>query len=486
MPQEEIKNISNVETTVISGSDIPMIVTNDLEAEIIQVKTERDEWKEKYNHLLQETELLRNPEIHKTVPVSIPVEKLPNSKDLAIHQKISTTYIQLPNATQGKEYEFLMDTNKLGLSELKFFQLIGLERCGLDFDDVTKMIKGVPTTNGDFQIKLRYKFTDINDDNPFLEKTITLIINPDPRSLWKNLPSDKTDKYWKADSEHISLNIEEKLIIVASHRGRSHAQEGKFRDDDFSIYHNEVSKWSFVIVADGAGSAQYARHGSLVACNQISDYFKNISKEQYQEFEAAIIEYGKNNTETTQKLNALIYKHLAGAALKAYKGIEQEAIIKEAKIKDYGTTIIFTLFKKYDFGWFVASFGIGDSPMGIYNIDQTPIITHYAEEGEYSGQTYFLTMPEILKDSKEIIKRISYKIIPDFTAMFLMTDGIYDPKFQTKNNLDKTALWKELWEDLNNQINFSKDNLEVSSQLLSWLDFWSAGNHDDRTIAIIC
>jgi hypothetical protein len=91
-----------------------------------------------------------------------------------------------------------------------------------------------------------------------------------------------------------------------------------------------------------------------------------------------------------------------------------------------------------------------------------------------------------LKDSKEIIKRISYKIIPDFTAMFLMTDGIYDPKFQTKNNLDKTALWKELWEDLNNQINFSKDNLEVSSQLLSWLDFWSAGNHDDRTIAIIC
>jgi serine/threonine protein phosphatase PrpC len=479
------KDNKNIKATELSTDKIPFIVTNDLEAENELLRKEIEEWKEKYNRLLQETELLRNPVILKALPLSIPVEKLPTSKELAIHQKVSKTYIQLPNGTQGKEYQFLMDISKFGLYELNFFDLTGLEICGLTFDNISKIIKGTPTTSGDFQIKLRYKFTDENDENPFLEKSIALIINPDPRSLWKNLPSDQTDKYWKPDNEQLLINVGEKQIVVASQRGRSHAQEGKFRDDHFSIYYNEVSKWTLAVVADGAGSAQYSRQGSLLACNTITQYFKDISKEKYQELETAVENFHIEGEKSKPQLKTLLYKYLAGAAYKAYKIIEQEAVLTETKVKDFGTTIIFSIFKKYDFGWFVASFGVGDSPMGIFINGEKPIIMHYPEEGEYSGQTYFLTMPEIFKESNEIANRISYKIVPDFTAMILMTDGIYDPKFQTKTNLDKGELWKDLWEDLNNQIDFSKGTEKASAQLLAWLDFWSAGNHDDRTLAII-
>jgi len=506
MPNEEIKITKNIETTDLSGADIPLIVTNDLEVEnellckevekwkekydhLFQenelLRKEVEEWKEKYNRLYQETELLQNPIILKEAPLSIPVEKLPTSKALAIHQKISKTYMQLPNGTQGKEYQFVLDVNKLELSELKFFELIGLESCGLTFDNSNKIIKGIPTSSGEFQIKLKYKFTDVTDGNPFLEKSITLVINPDPRSLWKNLPSDETAKYWKPDYEQLLVNIGEKQIIGASQRGRSHAQEGKFRDDHFNIYHNEVSKWTLAIVADGAGSAQYSRQGSLLACNTIVEYFKAITKEQFQEFETCIENFHIEGEKSKPQLEILLYNYLAGAAHKAYKDIKQEAASEETKVKDFGTTIIFSIFKKYDFGWFVASFGVGDSPMGIFTNGEKPIIMHYPEEGEYSGQTYFLTMPEIFKESKEIADRISYKIVQDFTAMFLMTDGIYDPKFQTKTNLDKSDLWKELWEDLNKQINFSMNNEQSPSQLLDWLNFWSAGNHDDRTLVII-
>lgn len=485
MPNEEIKIIENIEATDLSSAGIPLIVTNDLEAENELLRKEVEDWKGKYNRLFQETELLRNPVILKDAPLSIPVEKLPSPKELAIHQKVSKTYIQLPNGTQGKEYQFVLDIRKLGLSEINFFELTGLELCGLTFDNIAKSISGTPTVSGDFLIKLRYKFTDVNDNNPFLEKSIPLVINPDPRSLWKNLPSDQTAKYWKPDNEALLVNIEEKQIVVASQRGRSHAQEGKFRDDHFNIYHNEVTKWTLAVVADGAGSAKYSRQGSLLACNTITEYFKDISKEQYHEFEGAVETFYIEGDKSKSQLKTLLYKYLAGAAYKAYKVIEQEALLTETKVKDFGTTIMFSIFKKYDFGWFVASFGVGDSPMGIFTNGEKPIIMHYPEEGEYSGQTYFLTMPEIFKDSKEIADRISYKIIPDFTTMVLMTDGIYDPKFQTKTNLDKSELWKELWEDLNNHIDFSKGAKNAPVQLLSWLAFWSAGNHDDRTLAII-
>jgi hypothetical protein len=37
----------------------------------------------------------------------------------------------------------------------------------------------------------------------------------------------------------------------------------------------------------------------------------------------------------------------------------------------------------------------------------------------------------------------------------------------------------------NVKVDFSDDNEQAADQLLKWLDFWSKGNHDDRTIAIL-
>jgi serine/threonine protein phosphatase PrpC len=364
---------------------------------------------------------------------------------------------------------------------------VGLKDCDLYYDNQTNTITGTPTQYGEFIIKLQYKFTDKDDNNPLLEKTFSLTINPDPRSLWKNLPSDETDKYFKPDSDKSLLKLaDNKTIIAASQRGRSHAQEGKFRDDHFDIYHDDISKWTVVVVADGAGSAKYSRQGSLLVCDEIINYFKSLTEEKLNNLETVISEHEKADFDnpSKQNLTKLLYDYLAGAAFKAHKKLEQEAKENEANIKDYASTLVFTLFKKYDFGWFIASYGVGDSPMGIYTAGENPIIMHNPEEGEYSGQTYFLTMPEIFTDAKRA-ERIIYKFVPDFTAIILMTDGIYDSKFETRNNLAKIESWDKLWNDLTEQINLSSENAQLADELLTWLDFWSAGNHDDRTIAII-
>ena len=73
-------------------------------------------------------------------------------------------------------------------------------------------------------------------------------------------------------------------------------------------------------------------------------------------------------------------------------------------------------------------------------------------------------MPEIFRDPDVVAKRLRMAIVPDFTALFLMSNGP---------------------EDEIGGVDLSDDNEASKDQLLGWLDFWSPGNHDDRTIAIL-
>ncbi|MDE6741447.1 MAG: protein phosphatase 2C domain-containing protein, partial [Muribaculaceae bacterium] len=67
----------------------------------------------------------------------------------------------------------------------------------------------------------------------------------------------------------------------------------------------------------------------------------------------------------------------------------------------------------------------------------------------------------------------------------LMTDGISDPFFETDANLARKEKWDDLWASITAEVDLKDDNPQSAPQLLSWLDFWSPGNHDDRTIAIL-
>ena len=107
------------------------------------------------------------------------------------------------------------------------------------------------------------------------------------------------------------------------------------------------------------------------------------------------------------------------------------------------------------------------------------------DEGEFAGQTRFLTMPEIFRDVTSFYGRLKFSIEQDFTSLMLMTDGVSDPMFETDANLNKIEKWDALWENITKEVELTDDNTESQYQLLKWLDFWSQGNHDDRTIAIL-
>jgi serine/threonine protein phosphatase PrpC len=400
--------------------------------------------------------------------------------------------VRILNASVGKSYEAKFDFEKFGWKDITAYEFTGLEEAGLLYDEKTKQITGNPTQSGDIKIAFKFKVEGQPGDAPYNEKIITLIINPDPKSLWKNLESDKNDPYWKEDNVTEFAPIGDRHILVASKRGRAHANIASFREDDFAFKDLE-NGWSIVVVGDGAGSAKISRKGSVIACNGIVDYFQEKpSIESLLEFDELLQKHKAHTSEDTlKKLNHCVYNNLSKAVFQVHKQLEEFATKEGFQLKDLNSTLVFTLFKKYDIGYALLSFGVGDCPMAALNKDVSEVINlNWIDVGEFGGGTRFITMPEIFKNEK-FATRFNFKLIDDFSYLILMSDGIYDSKFVVESNLPNIKKWQEFLKDLDGknedkvQVKLSVDNKDIVEQFSKWMDFWSIGNHDDRTLAIV-
>jgi len=399
---------------------------------------------------------------------------------------IQNQQVFFPNGTVGKEYTASLDFDELDLSDLNTISIKGLEKFGLEYNSEENKISGIATESGQLKFSLFYKINE-DDENKFYEKILTIIFNPDPKSLWKNIPSNLEDLYWKKDAISEIYSLEEKTVLVASKRGRSHANKGSFRDDDYTIQHFSENNWSLVAVSDGAGSAILGRKGSEIACKAVADFFQNYFNENSSSnFDKEILEF-KNNGKALVEIKNEFLK----ASKFAHQEIQDFADKIENALKDFHATLIFTLLKKFDFGYAILTFGVGDCPIGVVNEGQNSVdLMNKIDVGEFGGGTRFITMPEIFED-ENFDSRFNFEIVDDFSFLFLMTDGIYDPKFEVEANLKKIEKWNAFIEDLkgknddNFAVNLENKSEETALQLSQWMDFWSPGNHDDRTLAII-
>jgi hypothetical protein len=151
--------------------------------------------------------------------------------------------------------------------------------------------------------------------------------------------------------------------------------------------------------------------------------------------------------------------------------------------KDYSSTAIIGLMRKFPFGVLCATYWVGDGAVGVLKTDGTATLLGESDSGEYSGQTRFLESAEVSQES--LMKRIRFELTADFKAMLLMTDGVSDPFFETEVNLTNPTKWTALWEDVSSKTSLAQTDQEVAHRVVDWLDFWSAGNHDDRTLAVL-
>lgn len=405
---------------------------------------------------------------------------------------VNRQQIMLPNAKQGKSYEAAFDIKKYNW-EFSHYELKGLEEVGLLYNPETKLVSGIPNQSGDLKVVLLYRLSIESEDTPLHEKPFTLVVNPDPKSLWKDIPSDQTASFAKADSEASFGELGDKKIVAASKRGRSHANVGSFRDDHFAYKHFENTGWNVVSVSDGAGSAKVSRKGSELACDLVLEWFEqNLTPELDAEFERLARAHKTNSTENTPiELSQFLRTHFFNTPQYVHDKMAEFAAKEGYELKDLHATLIYAAFKKFDFGYVIFTFGVGDCPIGLLDADKSSIkLMNWLDVGEFGGGTRFITMPEVLTSDK-FKTRFSVKMVDDFSYLFLMTDGIYDPKFEVEANLEKLDKWLVFVDDLQGKnedgsaVEFNPENTQIASQLSTWMDFWSPGNHDDRTLAVI-
>lgn len=414
-----------------------------------------------------------------------------NFRELPSPPPLPSYPVRLPNATVGREYSVNVLT-PLATGALSFasFEPASALPDGLVTDGIS--ITGNPLQAGEYEIPAACLIQGADPDRPDkLLRTLQITINADPRSLWKNQDSDPMSLFWKKDADSAALTDTPHLVAAASLRGRSHAHVGSCRDDDFSLAWFPTTGWYALTVADGAGSAKYSRQGSKIACTKVKEHFASLLGENGQDTLTPLTEAWAADAEAADKRNAVrseLYTQFGRAAYSARKAIEDQANESQATLRDFHTTLIITLTRPMPTGgWFIAAFSVGDGGAAVVGVPEgaTCLLTQ-PDGGEFAGQTIFLTMKEVLATGEGIMNRIKFALVPQFDALVLVTDGISDPKFNSEVALADPAEWQELWTELHPLVTTATTRDQAAESLLQWMNFFSPGHHDDRTIAVLC
>lgn len=329
-----------------------------------------------------------------------------------------------------------------------------------------------------------------------------LTVNPDIDSLWqKNEPGPDLIVF---DQDLIRLKTGHKNILArdfqdfqligASRRGRSHEHAGSFRDDELGCWVDEATGRYAFFVADGAGSARFAREGARIAIRYLEDKIgSNITEALW------------NEDDNGPPPGGGVGKMLVALAYHAMCQID--AFIKESNnedpnrkwsLKDFNTTLLIAAMKRdKDGAARVVSFSIGDGAIVGYTGDRVEIMTA-PDIGEFCGGTRFLTMPSVWKKASE--DWTAFYRTRVFSAHFtpaeakrlwllLMTDGVSDPWFETEAGLANLERWRNFVDlellgrgDGQAGIDSSGTAETNAERLWRWLGFSRATHYDDRTL----
>lgn len=367
----------------------------------------------------------------------------------------------LPNARKGEFYEAQLPTHATHVRIVP--------ECGLTWDETKQLIQGIPTQTGDVEITYY-----LQHNNTIVPIRQTFYINADPKDLWHNIPTDTTIRFYKPDAQNESAKTPFGQLIAACVRGRSHAHTGKPCDDDYAIRYHTRTQLHFIAVSDGAGSAEYSRLGSQVAVDAAADKVWELLDSQQPNFSIL-----PNQDEKNYK--SILVNLVNAAAHQAFMALHSVAQEEKIEIKQLSCTLLFILALPItDKQWICAQYSVGDGALAIWQPENQHL--HFiadSDSGSYSGETRFLSKEDV--SSEQLKKRTRTTAINQSApVLMLMTDGVSDPKFETDAQLKNPQMWAKLWAELHDVLQHATPEYALQE----WLNFWSAGNHDDRTLAM--
>lgn len=273
---------------------------------------------------------------------------------------------------------------------------------------------------------------------------------------WRHLPSNTLDMYYYPEEHTASMNgAAGYKLAAASHRGKTHAHQGTFREDAVAL--GATDHWNIMAVADGAGTADLARVGSNLAVTRAVDAIKDAQPDD----------------PTTEDLSRAIWAGLK-AAYQAVKGFATE---HEVGISDLSSTLQLLIHWPMRRGCLLAVAHVGDG-----------IITAETEDGQYylltdpdtdpddSSRTLFLTSGPL----RQWMERARvYQFDEPLDIVALMTDGL-------SGDLEPYAelLHTHLFETLRHRV-LCYPLKQRERALLAMISYDRRGSFDDRTLAVL-
>lgn len=385
-------------------------------------------------------------------------------------------HFHLPNAKAGQPYAGKFEGKDADGKAVTILEALADAATGLSFDVPSCELRGTPAAAGDYAVSVRWT---LGAGTEYISECF-LFVNPDPRSLWKQLAPPADDPYFKLNTEVKLIEGPDFKIAAASRRGRSHEHVGSFRDDDFFIHHDAPSGWSVLMVADGAGSAKNSRWGSKLAVVAAGEH---IASQLAGAFGAGMREalagWSSDMAAASKAMHTPFYRLFQEASRLAVESIEQEAASQGLAPKEYATTLLAAAVRHDGNDTFLATFWMGDGAIAAYGPRTKVRLMGTPDSGEFAGQTRFLDRAALTDQA--FGKRLVLGRYADLAGVIVMTDGISDPRFETDNALADAAQWDALWDELNPLLAAP----EPQKAILEWLNFFTPGHHDDRTLAVL-
>ncbi len=238
---------------------------------------------------------------------------------------------------------------------------------------------------------------------------------PQPASAaqWRVVePADKSDPSEHLRSEAIT-GAPGWGIVAASRRGKLHAHEGTYRDDEFAA--GAHKGWNLIAVAAGAGSCRLSRVGARVATvAAVAGLRAGIDR----------FWHGTPADAPDTPDDAMRAVMRAGFEA-AHAAVYTEAGRRAIHVRDLSSTLLVLAHGPHAPGatpW-LAGGQIGDGLFLAVLGDAPPEVLGSADKGFYSGETIFLPSLPIAEWEQHIW---AMPAPPDVTLLLAMTDGVAD------------------------------------------------------------
>lgn len=277
------------------------------------------------------------------------------------------------------------------------------------------------------------------------------------RSLWRVIdPKDPNDPVKHQDTALVEGRNGYR-IIGASRRGRSHAHDGKYREDSMQVL--ALGEWLLVAVADGAGSRPLARVGASLATSESKRYLY------------AHLRHLPPGGDIKKQLRAT----LVGAMISSLGSVTVEAVRRGCDPDDMASTLILLAFYTAPGSELLGIAQIGDGGIALALADGSETLLGQADHGAFGGESLFLTSRETQGTWHQRVTLFDLSKSDRLLMLLVGTDGVLD---------DFTPPFGQL-RDLVAEVASPLIAERPEQNLCDWLDYERRSSFDDRTLIAI-